>query len=302
MKGFCNKYGKPTGLAWLKNLEIFTIIERFNAVLRGFTNYYNGFLHFPSSLNRWIFILRKAAINTIAQKLNISSKKVYTRFAFRSKYGKSISCKVRTKIISRGKLTIYFKRWTLLTYKELLANKVGKERFEKVKNTFNEIEYKKFLPLYSDKGKSIPTVTNENYLDKIIWVNLRTHASFDLPCGLCGSSEEIHMHHIRHIRKTPYYNLPENKPWLKMMALRNRNQIPVCRECHLNKIHRGTYFGANLKTLTPEITQTRLGYDLRVINSENYLNPSKKEYFAKSLEEKGWSVEFSKFLNPKEKN
>ena len=29
------------------------------------------------------------------------------------------------------------------------------------------------------------------------------------------------------------------------MTLRNRKQITVCRQCHMKKIHKGNYYGAN---------------------------------------------------------
>lgn len=300
MKGYCNKVGKPKSLGWLTNLEIFSIIERFNSVLRGFTNYYSGFLHFPSSLSRWIYIIRTAAIKTIARKMKISSKKVYIRYRLKTKYGYTIRCSVTKRIITRGKTETYVKHWDLLTYRELLHdNKAALDRYKTVQQRFYDIEFNKQLPLYEEMGKTIPSITSDSYLDRIVWVNLRTHSSFDLPCSLCGSDQQIQMHHIKHIRKTPYYNLPDNKPWLKTMALRNRNQIPVCRDCHMNRIHRGTYYGANLKTLTPQINFTNTGYDLRVINFENYLNPSNKEYFSKSLEEKGWRLSTKKLLTKK---
>ena len=299
MKGYCTHNGKPVSLRWLSSLEIFVIIERFNAVLRGLINYYNGFLHQPSSLARWIFIIRKAAMCTIARKLNITVRKLYKRMGLKVGRATTISCKVRTQITSRGKLKVYTKRWSLLTYKELLYNEKANVRYEAIQRTFEDIEYRKLLPFYSGKGKPLPVVTNDNYLDSIVWVNLRTHAGFNLPCALCGSDKEVEMHHIKHVRKSPFHDLPENKEWMKMMALRNRNQIPVCRECHMNKIHRGEYSGANLKSLSPKINLTPTGYDLRLMNYENFLNPSNTERIGKTLEEKGWKLEISQFLNRK---
>ena len=49
-----------------------------------------------------------------------------------------------------------------------------------------------------------PTVTHENFLDSITWTSFRTQASFDMPCAICGNVDDIEMHHINHIRKTPY--------------------------------------------------------------------------------------------------
>ena len=57
MKGLCNKKGFPIAVPWISYLESFTIVERFNSVIRGICNYYAGFVS-DSRLNRWIYILR----------------------------------------------------------------------------------------------------------------------------------------------------------------------------------------------------------------------------------------------------
>lgn len=165
-----------------------------------------------------------------------------------------------------------------------------RKKFKELEDKFYTIEYKRDFPPYKAGPNDFPKVTDYNFLNRIVWVNLRTHSSFDLPCALCGSSEEINMHHIKAVRKSPYSNLPQHKPYVKMMALRNRKQIPVCRNCHMNVIHKGTYFGANLRSLCPKVIPNQKGYDLRLINIESYIKPG-KEYFSKTLEEKGWKKE-----------
>jgi len=91
------------------------------------------------------------------------------------------------------------------------------------------------------------------------------------------------MHHIRHIRKNPYKGL-QGKAFLKIMSLRNRKQIPVCRRCHIHVIHAGKYSGSRLSSLLYENT---LFYN-RVVHTESFINSSNKEYFAKSMEEKNF--------------
>ena len=57
-------------------------------------------------------------------------------------------------------------------------------------------------------------------------------------CEMCGSRDQIQVHHIR---KLADVNLPgrKKKPkWMKMMAMRRRKTLVVCRECHIN-IHQG---------------------------------------------------------------
>ena len=71
---------------------------------------------------------------------------------------------------------------------------------------------------------------------------LRTRSKLDSPCCICGATENIEMHHVRHVRKIG----EKLKGFTKIMAIINRKQIPVCRECH-NKIHAGKYDGISLK-------------------------------------------------------
>jgi hypothetical protein len=66
------------------------------------------------------------------------------------------------------------------------------------------------------------------------------------------------------------------------MFLRNRKQITLCRECHINVVHKGKYGGTKLATLAPKIM-----YDDRLINIESHLKPG-KEYYAKTLKKRGW--------------
>jgi len=52
------------------------------------------------------------------------------------------------------------------------------------------------------------------------------------------------MHHVKHVRK----NGVRYGGFHKEMALLNRKQIPLCKECH-KKVHDGLYDGINLKNL-----------------------------------------------------
>jgi hypothetical protein len=67
------------------------------------------------------------------------------------------------------------------------------------------------------------------------------------------------------------------------MALRNRKQIPLCANCHLNLVHGGRYDGPKLINLAPE----RRLMDNRIIHTESFIKPG-VQYYAKSLTEKGW--------------
>jgi hypothetical protein len=76
-------------------------------------------------------------------------------------------------------------------------------------------------------------------------IRMRTRSKLGKPCCICGSSEQIEMHHVRHIRKMKGKKATGFK--VIMNAL-NRKQIPACKSCH-RRIHRGEYDGMSLKDL-----------------------------------------------------
>jgi hypothetical protein len=65
-------------------------------------------------------------------------------------------------------------------------------------------------------------------------------------CELCGSHENVEVHHIRKIddlRKTG----PGEKPrWARLMAARRRKTLVLCRHCH-DDVHNGTPRGTHAK-------------------------------------------------------
>lgn len=242
MKGYCDKKGNPRPVSWISTLETFALISRWNSVLRGIGNYYYGFVP-KSSLNKWIYIIRFSLLKTLAQKYNTNIKNIFSRFGIRTETGNTIEYTVRN-IFNKGKLEqIREKRFTLLTESQAQTAGLKLNRLKFVKNIFNKIEYDKELPSYEGKDYPYPSIKDDDWVNNIMWVNLRTQANLDFPCALCGSTLNVQMHHIKHIRKILYSKIPKNKPHLNIMALRNRKQIPVCRECHMNVIHKGNEQG-----------------------------------------------------------
>lgn len=79
---------------------------------------------------------------------------------------------------------------------------------------------------------------------------MRTRSKLGYPCVICGETDGVVMHHVRHIRKA------DSKPAVGFKAIMralNRKQVPVCQSCH-GKVHRGEYDSIKL---------TDLLYDLR---------------------------------------
>jgi hypothetical protein len=282
MKGFCDKNGFPKELPWLSCLEPQIIIERYNASMIGLAQYYMSIIRNKADIQRWIYILRFSCLKTLAQKYKTSIKGIYKKFGINRSSKSSKTVKVTVQIKTED--DIMEKDWTLYSYKSIkehLKNKNNKER----ERIFWEIEKDKRIGDYVLKTGKIPTVTNDDYLDTISWVSLRTQASMDMPCANCGTFEEVHQHHIRHIRKTAYDLLPENMDWKKLLALRNRKQIPLCKECHIKLVHKGKYDRTKLIHLVP----TQKLIDNRIVHVESYVKPG-LEYHSQSLLERGWKI------------
>lgn len=294
MKGYCDKKGFPREIPWLSHLEPHIIIERYNAVIRGLCNYYTEFIKGPQKqLSRWVYILRYSCFKTLAQKYKSSIKKIMNKFKLINQNGKYKERTIEVKVNLNINGKQYIKKWQLLTLNTAIVEAKQIKRFwyvvnyhKTIKSNLTENAQEEYLEQVSMKNKTkFPIITDEDYLDKVKWVNLRTQALFDFPCCICGSTEKVEMHHLKHIRKRKYELIPETRFWEKVMALRNRKSIPVCRECHINLIHKGKYGGTKLRYLAP-ISM----YDNNIVMIDAFINKGNKEphEFTKTLEEKGW--------------
>lgn len=265
MKGYCNKYGSPKSLPWLSTMEAFSIVMKYNGVTLGMANYYLPFVTYKSSMERWLYIIRWSCFHTLAQKFKTSLRQIKKRY-FNGK----------TKVFSipvtiSHKKDKYIKYYTLYDSKQAYKKALATNRRYKVLDTYNNLA-KGINPKFTRKS-SIPSVKDTNFLDKITWVKWRTKALLDIACAICGKENELEMHHIRSIRKSQYVDIPEEKGWPRVMSLRNRKQICVCKTCH-NNIHKGTYAGTSLNTL----------YDNRIVNMEGYIRPRKKPLVDKPID------------------
>jgi hypothetical protein len=57
-------------------------------------------------------------------------------------------------------------------------------------------------------------------------------------CELCGSREQIDVHHVRKLADLKIKGQREKPAWMQRMAARRRKTLIVCRSCH-QAIHTG---------------------------------------------------------------
>lgn len=143
---------------------------------------------------------------------------------------------------------------------------------------------------------------DEDFLERINWVNFRTQVNLGLPCAKCGNPD-TEMHHINHVRKGKISLINPKDSVTKMMFLRNRNQVPLCRACH-DQVHAGVYDGPPIRKLlfsSGNIFKYAgeglpgKNYDNRIINPEGFIkkdstDPPPPLTLEGSLISKGWKL------------
>lgn len=123
--------------------------------------------------------------------------------------------------------------------------KFGKNLEVVVEKGKTKRSYKLAIPETLKKTRTFK-INKSEFLDPMLSLRYRLESQVSLgeACAICGSSESIEMHHVRHLRK----NSVVGTGFTALMSKLNRKQIPVCRSCHL-KIHVGAYNGLSLNEL-----------------------------------------------------
>ena len=178
------------------------ILLRYNAVIKGFLNYYS-FVDNLYIFHKIVgYILRHSCAKTLARKFNLGSR----AGAFK-KFGKNLSIEIKEKTKIR---------------------KIGLS-----------------IPTSFKKSRQF-TVKTGIYADPFLAMNYRleTVSSLGENCAICGETNNIEMHHVKHLRKD---NI-KSSGFLNIMSKLNRKQLPLCVTCH-RKVHAGLYNGISLNDL-----------------------------------------------------
>jgi Type II intron maturase len=205
LKTYCGKYldnGKARHRAELMVETDFTIMAQYQSIYRGIVQYYQGAnnLH---RFNHLKWIMGQSLVNTLAAKFKLSAKQ---------------------------------------TCKKYQATRVVDQRPYKVLQVTIAREGKK--PLIASWGgiplrRNIQAVLNDS--PQAIWTGKRSELEKRLladTCELCGSHDNITVHHIRALKDLHQKGRREKPRWMQVMAARQRKTLLVCWPCHRN-IHAG---------------------------------------------------------------
>jgi len=192
----------------------YTIIQRYQSVLRGIYNFY---CMAPNVAKRMNFIKRNLEISlvkTLASKFKISVSQIYWKYKW---FNPTLKLKVLQVSVWRAE-------------KEPLIATFGGIHFNRITEGMGVTDTNVEGSWFSPGGKRSEVVQ-------------RLLAG---KCELCEKDNvELHMHHIR---KLADLNRPGRKPkatWEKIMIARKRKTLAVCKECHYD-IHAGRYDGPRI--------------------------------------------------------
>jgi group II intron reverse transcriptase/maturase len=195
------KDGKPYHRAEMIPNTVFSILRQHQAIYQGIVNYYR-MAHDIRKLSRLHWIMERSLTGTIAAKLKTSRKQVYLRY----------STKIHTERGMRKALQVVEKR---KDRKPLVATWGGISLTRDDRVTLND---------------SPPHVWNNT-------TEILERLMADT-CELCGSQENVEVHHIRALKDLNQNKGKQKPEWALFMAARQRKTLVACRNCH-KKIHNG---------------------------------------------------------------
>jgi len=205
LKGFTSRYtrnGKPIHRSELLNSSDYTILATYQAEYRGYVQYYQMAQNLHS-MSKLYWCMTTSLLKTLANKHKASVQRTANKY----------KCSIKTE------------------HGELKGFRVTVER-----------EGKK--PLVAEFGgihlttNSRPSrITDEEHH---IWykrTELITRLLADV-CEMCGSQENVEVHHIRKLANLHKKGRKEKPLWVQRMIAYRRKTLVVCHTCH-DAIHAG---------------------------------------------------------------
>jgi group II intron reverse transcriptase/maturase len=204
--------GKVVHKSNLLNDTVYTIIDRFQGVLRGIYNYYCMAINVSRRMNHIRWILETSLVKTLASKLRCSVPEIYRKYR-----ADGLDGKVLRVVVERPDKTP-------------LVAAFGGISFKRVPDGMGMTDFCSVLAWFRPGGKRSEIVQ-------------RLLAG---KCELCGAERlPLEVHHIRGLADIDRPGRRPKAPWEKIMTARKRKTLVVCGPCH-DKITYGRYDGSAL--------------------------------------------------------
>ena len=209
MKFYLRK-GKPAPRYDMLDESDFTIVSRYQAEFRGVVQYYmlaQNVAHF----SRLQWVMQQSLCRTLARKHKSSAKKMADKYhtKVQTEYGLKSCLEV---IVERG-----------LEQPPLIA-RFGNIPLRRKRNA-----------ILADHSPQLIKTERTELLERLLAD----------ACELCGSTDKVEVHHIRHLKDLNGTHRQTRPRWMQIMVARRRKTLVTCEQCH-EKIHSGKYDGKNI--------------------------------------------------------
>ena len=195
-------HGKPIHRPELIHDSVFSIVAHYQHEFRGIVEYYR-LAYNLYQLNRLKWLMERSLTQTLAHKLRVSVREIYCRY----------QTTLHTPDGSYSGLQVKVERSE--GQKPLIANWGGISLKRDMKAVLN------------DSPSNIVGPRTE--LERRLLADT---------CELCGSHEDIQVHHVRALKDLQQKGRTPPPYWVEIMATRQRKTLVVCRQCHMS-IHAG---------------------------------------------------------------
>lgn len=218
-KGFCDKSGYPLPNFYYLPEPQTAVIKKCSLITRGLERYYHLADNKRQQISRISYILRYSVAKLFAAKFKLGSlSKVF------KKAGKDLG-----KQLKSGN-AIGITDDKLAEMEENVSGKSSKRR--KVETGLPFTKYSTIPTPDIGVGTRLSAKAHmRDPLASLEWRSYRGSYAFGLPCAICGSEQDVEMHHIRALK-----HLKGKNPVEKKMMASMRKQIPLCKHHH-NEAH-----------------------------------------------------------------
>ena len=195
------RHGKPVARKERAEDTPYSIIAGYQQEYRGLAEYYQLAVN-RYQLNRLKWVMERSLVATLAEKLQITVSQVYARYETTLQTSDGPRKGLQATIEREGK-------------RPLVASWGGISLARNMKAILTD---------------TLPWTWGErSELEKRLLADT---------CELCGSHEQVEVHHIRALKDLQKKGQKERPRWMFIMAARRRKTLVVCRCCH-EDIHAG---------------------------------------------------------------
>ncbi len=193
---------KPTYRAELLSDDDYSIMSRYQSEYRGMVQYYILATNIRR-LNKLHWIMRMSLLKTLANKHKTRVSAMVRKYLTQTETPYGLMKCLEVKVERQGKKALTAQFGGIPLRRKRMAMLIDQ------------------LPIYKkfERNELIKRLLADN-------------------CELCGSKEQVEVHHIRKLADLNVKGRREKPRWMQIMAARRRKTLITCRRCHEN-IHYG---------------------------------------------------------------